>query len=165
MFCRLDHVELWSRIVSTLPLRFFKPSCSEFTFNCPWLAVTVRYGALALFSVILLRSDLSVTPGKEFIQPCDLCDRPVNALYRGDRFAGYAAIEPGISVRVNPAGIVLEMFSWLFALSVTRLIARLGPDQGLPDLAVKLSADCPRSLAGLAYDRCQIYFPNLAGGG
>ena len=48
---------------------------------------------------------------------------------------------------------------------VARLIERHGPAQGLPDLAAKLSADCPRRLAGLAYDRCQICFPNLVGEG
>ena len=29
-------------------------------------------------------------------------------------------IEPGISIRVHPPGIVLEMFGWLFTFSVTR---------------------------------------------
>lgn len=41
------------------------------------------------------------------------------------------------------------------------LIRQYGASCTLPDLAGHLSKDCP-SKGSLAYDRCQVYFPDLA---
>ena len=45
---------------------------------------------------------------------------------------------------------------------LSRLIERHGAAMTLPDLAGKLSADCPES-ENLSYDRCRVYFPALRG--
>jgi hypothetical protein len=42
-----------------------------------------------------------------------------------------------------------------------RLVARLGPDFPMTDLAGKL-ADCPRRASPSWSERCDVYFPGLA---
>ena len=44
--------------------------------------------------------------------------------------------------------------------SIPKLIGQHGADYGLPDLAITLSADCPRRGA-LTYDRCRVHFPQF----
>ena len=48
-------------------------------------------------------------------------------------------------------------------LRLARLIADHGAGTGLPDLAVRLAADCPKAKAPDLAERCFVYFPQLAG--
>jgi hypothetical protein len=42
-----------------------------------------------------------------------------------------------------------------------KLIAEHGTDMGLPDLAVRLAADCPKLSATNVAERCFVVFPQL----
>jgi hypothetical protein len=46
-------------------------------------------------------------------------------------------------------------------LSLARLIAKHGADNGLPDLWCTLAGDCPRAKSTATHDRCAIHFPRL----
>jgi hypothetical protein len=46
-------------------------------------------------------------------------------------------------------------------LRLARLIANHGPETGLPDLAVRLAADCPKAKAPDLGERCFVHFPQL----
>ena len=48
-------------------------------------------------------------------------------------------------------------------LGLARLIADHGAGTGLPDLAVKLAAGCPRATAPDPAERCFVHFPQLLG--
>ena len=48
-------------------------------------------------------------------------------------------------------------------LRLARLIADHGAGMGLPDLAVRLAADCARAEAPDPGTRCFVFFPQLAG--
>jgi hypothetical protein len=47
-------------------------------------------------------------------------------------------------------------------LGLARLIADHGAGAGLPDLAVRLAAGCPRAAAADPAERCFVHFPQLA---
>ena len=46
-------------------------------------------------------------------------------------------------------------------VKLDKLIAAHGPEMGLPDLAVRPAADCPRINATRPGDRCFVIFPQL----
>ena len=46
-------------------------------------------------------------------------------------------------------------------LRLARLIADHGAGMGLPDLAVRLAADCPKAKAPDLGERCFVHFPQL----
>jgi hypothetical protein len=48
-------------------------------------------------------------------------------------------------------------------LGLARLLADHGAGMGLPDLAVRLVADCPKAAAPDPAERCFAYFPQLLG--
>jgi hypothetical protein len=46
-------------------------------------------------------------------------------------------------------------------MKLDKLVAQHGPDLGLPDLAVRLAADCPRAESTDPIRRCWVHFPKL----
>jgi hypothetical protein len=46
-------------------------------------------------------------------------------------------------------------------VKLAKLITEHGADVGLPDLAVRLAADCPNANATSTADRCFVIFPQL----
>jgi hypothetical protein len=46
-------------------------------------------------------------------------------------------------------------------MRLARLIADHGAGTGLPDLAVRLAADCPKAETPNLGERCFVYFPQL----
>jgi hypothetical protein len=47
-------------------------------------------------------------------------------------------------------------------VKLDKLIAEHGADMGLPDLAVRRAADCPKVNATSPADRCFVVYPQLA---
>jgi hypothetical protein len=46
-------------------------------------------------------------------------------------------------------------------VKLAKLIAEHGPDLGLPELAVRLAADCPNATSTDSARRCWVHFPQL----
>jgi hypothetical protein len=65
--------------------------------------------------------------------------------------------------RVDPLEVRCRRCGRHGRLRLARLIADHGAGTGLPDLAVRLAADCPKAAASDLGERCFVFFPQLPG--
>jgi hypothetical protein len=72
------------------------------------------------------------------------------------------AVTPGALVgRVDPLEVRCRRCERHGRPRLARLIANHGAGTGLPDLAVRLSAGCPKAQALDLGERCFVFFPQL----